>query len=426
MASYRKLYTVIVAFLSALLKLISPAFPKVRLFFSVRKNLFADLEKKTGSLPDNRPRIWVHASSAGEFEQSRPVLAEVRKACPDALVFLSFFSDSGYNLYRNCSDATIVFYHPVDSPRNARKTVSLIGPDVVMVMRYDFWPNHLHAAKKQGAALILAAAVLRQKNRYSKPLIRELYRSVFSLFDLIFTVSDNDRKRFAETFGIQNAITAGDPRFDQVKARSVDTGKIDRLAGFYKNRTVLIGGSTWEKDENLLLPAYLSLSDALEMILAPHDVSTSNIVRLEKELDSAGIASARLSALSDNFSAKRVLIIDHIGLLAELYSIASIAYVGGGFGINVHNTLEPAVYGIPVLFGPRHHNSPEAIELASIGGATVVDDNASLLETLRNLVDHPEAQQEQGRIAGRYVQSRLGASAKIARTILKPLSGLNG
>ncbi len=426
MASYRTLYTVIVAFLHASLKLISPAFPKLRMFFSARKHLFADLENKTGSLPENRPRIWVHAASAGEFEQARPILAEIRKARPDALFFLSFLSDSGYSVYRNYKDAAAVFYHPVDSPQNARMTVSLIKPHVVVVMRYDFWPNHLYAAKQHGAVLILAAAVLRKQNHYSRPFVKEFYSYVFSLFDTIFTVSDSDRTHFADVFGRKDAVKAGDPRFDQVKLRSTDTGKIDSLAGFYTDRTVLVGGSTWEKDETLLLPAYLSLDGALSMILAPHDVSTANILRIENELDSAGLPHARLSALPADFTADRILVIDRIGLLAELYSIAAFAYVGGGFGVNVHNTLEPAVYGIPVMFGPRHHNSPEAEELATIGGATVIRDKASLIDVLRKLLHNPDARHEQGMIAGRYVQSRLGASAKFARRILDSVSGLNG
>ncbi len=419
------LYNTIVPFLAGSLKSLGPLFPKLQTFFRVRENLFHELEKVAATDPEQKsPRIWIHAASAGEFEQARPIIAEIKKARPDASIFVSFQSDSGYSLYRNYADATGVFYHPVDTKENAEKTVSLIRPDVLMVMRYDFWLNHLDAVKKHGATLILAAAVLREHSAYDKPLARSFYRQVFSLFDTIYTVSEEDRKRFAERFGRKDAVRAGDPRFDQALQRSRNSEKIGHLKDKYAGSTLLVAGSTWEKDEDLLIAAYAALSDKLDMVLVPHDVSGENIRRLEKNLDSAGIPSAKLSSLPEDFSARQVLIIDSIGLLAELYALAAIAYVGGGFGVNVHNTLEPAVYGIPVLFGPKHHNSPEAEDLAQIGAATEIRDEASLLAVLEKLVNDPAARKLQGEKADSYVQSRLGASKTVAEKIVATVESL--
>ena len=417
-------YNTIVPFLAGSLKLLSQAFPRLQIFFRVRKNLLQKLEKLAINLGDKSPRIWIHAASAGEFEQTRPIITEIKKVRPDASIFISFQSNSGYTVYRNYADTAAVFYHPVDTRKNAKKTVALVKPDVVMVMRYDFWLNHLYAAKKRGATLILAAAVLQKDSIYLKPFVRDFYHYVFSLFDFVFTVSDEDRKQFAETFRRNDAIKAGDPRFDQALQRSRNTSMIGTLKKHYAETTLLVAGSTWEKDENLLLPAYTALAGHITMMLAPHDVSRENIIRLEKDLESAGISYAKFSSLPDDFSADRVLIIDMIGLLAELYALAKIAYIGGGFGVNVHNTLEPAVYGIPVLFGPKHHNSPEAEEMVNIGAATEIHDKSSLLNTLRKLVDNPAEREKQGTIAGRFVRNHLGASKTVAEKILNTLNGL--
>ena len=419
------LYNTIVPLLAGSLKLFSRVFPRLQTFLQVRKNLFAELEKAVGYPAEKKPRIWIHAASAGEFEQARPIIAEVKKARPDASIFISFQSDSGYSVYHNYPDAAAVFYHPVDTKQNAEKTVALIRPDAVMVMRYDFWLNHLHAAKKEGAFLILAAAVLQEHSIYFKPFVRQFYHSVFSLFDCICTVSEKDRERFATTFGRKDALQTGDPRFDQVLKRSENTGKVENLKKFYSETTVLVAGSTWQKDEELLFPAYTALAEHLSMILVPHDVSPVNIARIESSLEAAGIPCAKISSLPDDFSAKQVLVVDKTGLLAELYALAKIAYVGGGFGVNVHNTLEPAVYGIPVLFGPNHHNSPEAEELVEIQAATEIRDRGSLVHALRKLLENPDSGEAQGSIAGSFVQDRLGASQTVAEKILSSIDSVN-
>ncbi|MCW8819193.1 MAG: hypothetical protein OQK61_02610 [Ignavibacteriaceae bacterium] len=422
MAPQLFLYNALVPLLAGSLKLFSQAFPRLRTFFDVRKNMFKELEQSVAEKKDSEFRVWIHAASAGEFEQSRPIIAALKKSRPDIAIFVSFQSDSGYSVYRNYPDAAAVWYHPVDTKQNAKKTVALIRPDVVVIMRYDFWPNHLLAAKKSGALLFLVAAVLQDRSIYGKPLVRQFYRQVFSLFDYIYTVSEKDRERFATLFGRNDALTAGDPRFDQVVQRSANTSKIDTLAACYAGKLLLVAGSTWERDEEILLPASMELAGKLSLILVPHDVSPDNISRLERMLDASGISFSRLSSLPEDFSSNSVLVVDTVGLLAELYTLAGIAYVGGGFGVNVHNTLEPAVYGIPVLFGPNHHNSPEAEELVRITAATVIPDRDTLADTLRKLVDNPDARALQGRLAGSFVQERLGASQTVAKKILNSIT----
>lgn len=387
-------------------------------FCAVRRNLFEELKKKLRSVPEDAYRLWVHAASVGEFEQARPVIAELLGKHPGITLFVSFLSDSGYNARRNFPGAEAVFYLPFDTPANARRLLRLLKPDTLLLMRYDFWPNHLLAAKKNGVRLILAAAVLHEKSQYFNPLLQGLYRNIFRLFDRIYTVSADDTRKFRETFGCLQAETAGDPRFDQVLLRSMDTTTVADLKPFYENRTVLVAGSVWQKDEALLLPAWQRLENRPDLVLVPHQVDPENMERLIGELEAWRIAFRTVSALDATFDPGReVLVIDRTGYLAELYCIGSIAYVGGGFGVNVHNTLEPAVYGIPVLFGPRHCNSPEASGLVEAGGATVVRDEESLCNALKTFSASPSERHHAGNAAQAFVRRQTGATALIAGCI---------
>jgi len=411
-------YTLLTPPLSGTVHLLSALHPKLRTFFAVRQTLFHDLEQKLKTLPDSSFRLWVHAASVGEFEQARPVIAALKAKHPNLLLFVSFLSDSGYNARKNFADATEVFYLPTDTPANARKLVALLKPDVLLLMRYDFWPNHLMEAKKYGATLILAAAVLQAKSPYFNPLLKSFYHDIFHLFDHIYTVAAKDTLAFRERFSCPQAETAGDPRFDQVLLRSRNTAKVAHLQPLYNNRTVLVAGSVWERDELLLIPAWQELATHPSLVLVPHQVDQENMERLYHALNNRSLAYVPVSDLTDNFNPdKEILVIDQTGYLAELYAIASFAYVGGGFGVNVHNTLEPAVYGIPVLFGPRHHNSPEAEELVAAGGAQVVRNQQELAVALQTLSDTIAERRERGSAAANFVQERTGATAVITAAI---------
>jgi len=394
---------------------------RLRDFLSVRKNLFEDLEENLSSLPGQTTgsyRLWIHAASVGEFEQARPVIAALQAKHPDIALFVSFFSDSGYHARKDFPGASAVFYLPVDTPANAKRLVSLVRPDMLMLMRYDFWPNHLLETKKAGARLVLAAAVLRKRSHYFRPVLKSFYGSLFRLFDRIYTVSADDTRAFRESFGCMHAETAGDPRFDQVLQRSMNVAKVSHLQPFYENSSVLVAGSVWDRDEAILLPAWQKLEKRPLLILVPHKVDHENMDRLCRGLTERKIAFRKVSALDRSFDPEQeALVIDQTGYLAELYSLASIAYVGGGFGVNVHNTLEPAVYGIPVLFGPRHRNSPEAVDLAATGGATVVRDETTLHTALCHLFGSRQERMRAGTAAGMFVRERSGATDCITEYI---------
>ena len=411
-------YTILLPIFLGIARLFSPLHPKLKTFFNVRKEGFEELQQKIHKLPATTFRLWVHAASVGEFEQARPIITALKARHPELTLFVSFLSDSGYNARKNFPDASAVFYLPADTRANAKKLVALIKPDLLLLMRYDFWPNHLLEAKKSGATLFLAAAVLQENAQYFKPVLKGFYKSIFNLFDHIYTVSEKDTIAFREKFNCQQAETAGDPRFDQVFLRSRNCAKVDHLKPFFENRTVLVAGSVWEQDETVLIPVWQELENRPPLILVPHEVNPENMSRLYQELQNRSLAYTPVSSLNKTFNPEReILVIDQTGYLAELYSLASIAYVGGGFGVNVHNTLEPAVYTIPVLFGPNCHNSPEAEELVAAGGAVIIHDVKELAAALKTLTTDTSQREKSGKAAGKFVQERTGATTLIAESI---------
>lgn len=391
-------------------------------FFSVRKGWALHLANQLRSAPaaPTSFKLWVHASSVGEFEQARPLIEALREQYPDMALYLSFLSDSGYNARKGYPGAKAVFYHPVDSRHEARHLLELIKPDMLLLMRYDFWPNHLFEARKAGVTLILAAAALPARSSYFKPLLLGFYRQLFGLFDTIYTVSGHDTTLFQERFGCTHVQTAGDPRFDQVIKRSRNirqSQKLDKIAPRFSKHVTLVAGSIWEEDEELLLPAWMELKERPHLILVPHKVDQPNIERLCTRLRQLSLPWQTSSTMNAAFDPeKELLVIDETGYLVELYSIASIAYVGGGFGINVHNTLEPAVYGIPVLFGPHHHKSPEAEELVTAGGAMVMNHQEEIARTLELLTTQRETREKYGTAAGMFVKEKSGATALMMAT----------
>ena len=412
------LYSFFLPVFLGIARLISPLHPKLKTFFSVRQGWFEELKLKIDNLPSATFTLWVHAASVGEFEQARPIIAALKAKHPELTLFVSFLSDSGYNARKNFQDASAVFYLPADTRANAKKLVALIKPNLLLLMRYDFWPNHLLEAKKSGATLLLAAAVLQENAQYFKPVLKGFYKSIFNLFDHIYTVSEKDTIAFREKFNCQQAETAGDPRFDQVFLRSRNCAKVDYLKPLFENRTVLVAGSVWEQDETVLIPVWQELENRPSLILVPHEVNPDNMSRLYQELQNRSLGYTPVSSLSETFDPEReILVIDQTGYLAELYSLASIAYVGGGFGVNVHNTLEPAVYTIPVLFGPNCHNSPEAEELVAAGGAVIIHDVRELAAALKTLTTDTSQREKSGKAAGRFVQERTGATPLIAERI---------
>ncbi|MDX2129103.1 MAG: glycosyltransferase N-terminal domain-containing protein [Chloroherpetonaceae bacterium] len=417
--------------------------PKINNSLSAREHLFESLEKKLLAFRNqtnkNLPTIWFHAASVGEFEQARPIIEKLKET-DEFLLVITFFSPSGYEARKNYPDA-IVCYLPEDSILNAKRFIDIIKPEIAVFMRYDVWFNHLFYAKKSGAKTCLLAATLNPEGYYFKPILKHFYKALFDMFDVIGTSSESDYQAFhSYQFSDEKISLTGDPRIDQVIIRSQKNDqKKFQFESFFLKRWVFVAGSTWPKDEAFILEAVAKNLSKLEekkfsLIIVPHEINALKINELLKKCRQKGLTPKLISQLntigeegfSEGQTAANVLIIDEIGYLFELYALAKAAYVGGGFGVHIHNILEPAVYGIPVIWGKKCHKAHEAGILEKIGGGVRLSEYETALllfeKSLLSLVANEEERISMGKNGREYVFSQFGAaerSAKIIQSFLR-------
>jgi 3-deoxy-D-manno-octulosonic-acid transferase len=383
-----------------------------------RRNLFSELEKKLSKIPTG-PRVWFHASSLGEFEQAKPIIEIIKKA--GYVIVVSFFSPSGYEHSLNYSSVDVVTYIPLDSKKNAERFAKLVSPRVVVVMRYDLWMNHLIAAKELGAKVIVADATFSMKLLQRAKFLKDFYRQVYGLADLILATNSDNKKMFDFFLGGDATSVAGDTRFDRVYSRSISNNvsqkipiKIDK-----SNRVVMILGSTWRQDMNVIGEGVASLVkkiQSLSVLIVPHEPTSEEVGKLKGQFPDSEVLSSLNGSQTE---AGRVLIVDRVGILTQLYVLGDIAYVGGGFGAGVHSVLEPAVYGMPIITGPRIERSDEAMQLMLNGALFFVKDSISALEVMEKMVRDEVARKNAGRIAKEFVEKNVGASAVVAEQIMK-------
>lgn len=397
---------------------------KVRRGIRGRHNLFPSLHTQIHSLDAHPKRVWFHSSSLGEFEQAKPIIAELKRRRPDTVVLASFFSPSGYDHSKNYKLADIITYIPFDSHRNARTFVDLLQPTAAVIVRYDVWPNHVWALKRAGVPIFLANATMRPRSPRLLPVARGFHRAVYNELDYILTVSENDVTAF-QRFRLSHPVLAaiGDTRFDQVRQRSVEARTRHLLPPQLLNgRKIVIVGSSWDSDEEVLVPALTRITRedrSLLTLLVPHEPTLDNIERIEREL-SDKLTSIRFSDLHD-YAGQNVIIIDGVGILTALYQYAHIAYVGGSFRQGIHNVLEPAVYGTPVVFGPVHSNSQEAVELVRQGAAFIGADDRELYAHFHTLLTNEPARCRSGEIARSFVERNTGATERFLSFLEKVL-----
>lgn len=388
-----------------------------------RLNLFSELERKITGLKEGK-RIWFHSSSMGEFEQAKPIISIIKEKMPEVNVIVSFFSPSGFLNNQKYKFADVITYIPFDSLNNSKKFLDLIKPDIAVFMRYDVWPNFIWKMKKRGIPSLLVDATMNKESKRKLPFIKNFHQFLFSSFTEILTVSKEDAEGFS-SFAPHGALISigGDTRYDQVYNRSRSAKSKNVISpGLLKNKKVFIAGSSWNSDEERILPAFFKLLEYekdLMMILVPHEPTEKNLEEIEDELK-GNVSYIRFSALH-NYKDENVIIIDCIGLLVTLYSYAHVAYVGGGFGDGVHNVLEPAIYGIPVLYGPRNKNSQEAQVLKKIGAGFEINDKADLYKLLRKFFEDEAYRLTAGKVASDHVLSNIGASANIVEKLKKYL-----
>ena len=357
----------------------------------------------------NAKYIWFHAASLGEFEQGRPMIETIRKRFPDYKILLTFFSPSGYEVRKNYAGADVICYLPFDTLYKVRKFLNLANPHIAVFIKYEFWLNYLTELKKRGIRTFLISAVFRPNQLFFRWYGR-WYLNALRCYERLF-VQDEASKKLLARYGITNVEVSGDTRFDRVLEIQQDARLLPGIEAFADgDRPILVVGSSWPEDEGIIIP-YFNSHPEMKLIIAPHEIHREHLLYIQSLLSRP---SVRLSESNeDTMRTCDCLIIDSFGLLSSIYRYGKIAYIGGGFGKGIHNTLEAAVYNIPVVFGPRFQKFKEANGLIACGGGFSVDSDKAFTDCMNEFVSTPDLREKAGAAAGNFVRSNAGATEYI-------------
>lgn len=400
---------------SQLVKILALFSPKIKLFVNGRKTVFETLSAKIS--PEDKT-IWFHAASLGEYEQGLPVMEKIKQKFPNHKMVLTFFSPSGYEVRKNNTFADATVYLPLDTKSNAKQFLKLVHPDLVFFIKYEYWPNYLNELKKRNIETYLISGIFRDKQAFFK-WYGGFYRNALKTFEYFF-VQNESSKKLLQSLGYQNVKISGDTRFDRVVSILDRDNSLDFIEQFKNNTTTIVIGSSWPKDESLLVN-FINQTDAqVKFIIAPHNIKAEQILELKKSITkktvlySEYVETQLIASLQEN----NVFIIDTIGILTKIYSYADIAYVGGGFGNpGVHNILEPATFGIPIVVGPNYSHFAEATALVNMEGCISITNQNQLNDAFNNLISNDDIRHEKGHICETFVQMNKGATDVILKHI---------
>lgn len=411
----RNIYSIIISVVQAILPISGIFSSKMKLFVNGRKDVFSILKERI--TPQDRV-IWFHAASLGEYEQGVPVMEEIAKRYPSHELVITFFSPSGYEIKKDNAFAKATTYLPLDTPSNARKFIELVHPELVFFIKYEFWPNYLMELKRQNIRTVLLSGVFRNNQPFFKWYGRWMTKSL-EAFDHFF-VQDNASAEVAKKLELQPVVVSGDTRFDRVSRQIEMDNTLDFVANFKTNQLCVVCGSTWQEDEEAFISFINEHTEDLKYIIAPHQIKPDKIKNLQERLKVKTVLFSEKE--NKNLEEYKVLIIDTIGLLTKIYSYADIAYVGGAMGTTgLHNILEPATFGVPIIIGTHFEKFPEAKRLQQLAGLYAVADKEELTNILNKLFKNQKFRTQTGMIAGHFINSNTGAT----RTVMKYLSKIN-
>jgi 3-deoxy-D-manno-octulosonic-acid transferase len=383
----------------------------MKLFVDGRKEVFTILQNK---IAPNDKTIWFHAASLGEYEQGLPVFEKIKIKYPNHKIVVSFFSPSGYEVRKNNTVADATVYLPLDTKANAKKFLQAIHPELVFFIKYEYWPNYLNELHKLNIKTYLISGIFRENQAFFKG-YGGFYRNALKTFDYFF-VQNESSKKLLQSIGFNNVKISGDTRFDRVVSILETDNSIDFIEQFKDLKTTIVIGSSWPKDENLLVNYINNASDNVKFIIAPHNIKSEQILELKNSIIKKTILFSEKE--NQNLKEYNVFIIDTIGILTKIYSYADIAYVGGGFGNpGVHNILEPATFGVPIVIGPNYSHFAEATALVHQQGCISICNINELNDTLDNLVSNEDIRHEKGHICATFVQMNKGATEIILKNI---------
>lgn len=410
------LYNLSISVLRLLYWVASFVNPKAKLFKNGRKNIFKDIKHALSN--NTNPVIWVHCASLGEFEQGRPVIEKLKNEFPAFKILLTFFSPSGYEVRKNYEQADFIFYLPWDTHKNASRFISLTHPALAIFIKYEFWHHYTIELKRKNIPILSVSSIFRDDQLFFKT-YGSFYRNVLKNFNYFF-VQNDESLRLLKSIGIQNCIKAGDTRFDRVNEMVKKGGDLELARRFKNGEKVMVIGSCWPEDLDVLIPFINEHYYSIKFIIAPHEISEPFIRDLEKALKSENVRYSNRE--NKRVEDCQVMIIDNVGILGRLYKYGEFAYVGGAFGKGLHNILEAACYGIPIFFGNKSYQKfQEAIDLMNRGGAFEIADYLDFKHKYEMVTD-PQTFLLACEVTRQYVEENLGATEKViayCRNILK-------
>ena len=385
---------------------------KARLWIDGRRDLFRRMRETID--PEARI-IWIHVASLGEFEQGRPIIENLRRTHPEYKILLTFFSPSGYEIRKDYKGADYLFYLPLDTSRNARRFLDIAHPEIAIFVKYEYWLNLLRELRRRKVRTYIVSAIFRRNSIFFRP-YGGWWRQALETFDVLF-VQNEESKELLATLGFDNVLVAGDTRFDRVAEITRTAKRIDIIDRFKGDSRLFVAGSTWGPDEELLI-RLINDNPEVKFIIAPHEMDEGRIARIIGEVRGGTLRYTQCTSRT-GYGSRQVLILDTVGILASVYSYATWSYIGGGFGVGIHNTLEAATFGLPVAFGPNYEKFKEARDLVTLGAARSVTDYEQLRDWFTPLRDNEVFLQKTSRIAKDYTTRHQGATSIIIKTIFQ-------
>lgn len=391
---------------AAAIRLVAGRNPKAKQWIEGRKGLF---ERMAAAIAPQDRVVWVHAASLGEFEQGRPIIEQLRKSHPEYKILLTFFSPSGYEIRKGYKGADYIFYLPLDTPRNVRRFLDAAHPEAAIFIKYEFWLNMLAELRRRRIRTFVVSAIFRRDSIFFRP-YGGPWRRALKTFERMFVQNDESKKLLAG-LGFDNVVVAGDTRFDRVAQIAAAARRIDIVERFRGGQRLFVAGSTWGPDEELLIRLMNDNPD-VKFVVAPHEMDEARIARLMSETRGGALRYTQTTP-HESFGSKQLLVLDTVGILSSVYGYATWGYIGGGFGVGIHNTLEAATFGLPIAFGPNYGKFKEARDLVALGAACSVAGYEELNAWFIPLRDNENHLQKSSRIAKEYTTRNQGATAAI-------------
>lgn len=406
------LYNIGIALYDCAIGLAARRNPKARLWKEGRRGIF---DKMRSAIAADDRVIWVHSASLGEFEQGRPIIEKIKEEYPDYKILLTFFSPSGYEIRKNYAKADYIFYLPSDRPTNVRRFLDIAHPEAAIFIKYEFWLNYLAELRRRAIPTYIVSAIFRRNSIFFR-FYGGAWRKALETFSTLF-VQNEESKQLLASIGRYNVVVAGDTRFDRVAEIARAAKRIPTIEAFKGEARLFVAGSTWEPDEDIL-QELINDNPQIRFVIAPHEMDEQRIRHIIDNTRGGAVRYTQCDATTD-FTHVQVLILDTVGILSSVYGYASWAYIGGGFGVGIHNTLEAATFGLPIAFGPNYGKFKEARDMIGLGAAHSITSADSLKAWFAPLRDDEPTRLGLSRTAADYTVSNCGATAMIVDEVFK-------